>query len=146
MRVAIGSDHAGYDYKKMLTSYLMDLGYDVFDAGTYSKESCDYPDIAVALSEKVTSGDCDRGILICGTGIGMGIAANKVKGIRAACASEHFSVKYSRLHNDANVLCIGARVIGEGTAAELCELFLKTDYEGGRHNKRVDILKKIENK
>ena len=146
MKLMIGSDHGGFELKEEVKKYLESLGHEVIDVGTYTPDSCDYPDIAKAGCEKITSGECERGILICGTGIGMSIAANKIKGIRAACCSDHFSAKYTRLHNDANVLCMGARVIGPGLALELTDLFINTEFEGGRHQRRVDLITKLEEK
>lgn len=107
-------------------------------------DPCDYPDMAEAVAEKITSGECEKGILLCGTGIGMSMAANKIKGIRAAVCSDEFSAKYTRLHNDANILCMGARVIGAGLAAELVDIFLNTGFEGGRHQRRVDKITALE--
>lgn len=143
--IAIGCDHAAYDMKLSIIEMLKEKGYEVADMGC-NGESCDYPDIAEAVGKEITEGRCEKGILICGTGVGMSIAANKIKGIRAALCSEHFSVKYTRLHNDSNVLCMGARTIGSGLASELVELFLKTEFEGGRHQRRVDKINAIENK
>lgn len=143
--IAIGCDHAGYDLKKEVAEYLQKNNIDIIDCGC-DGQSCDYPDIAVAVCEKITSGQAEKGILICGTGIGMSIAANKIDGIRAAVCSEHFSAKYTRLHNDANVLCMGARVIGPGIASELAELFIRTEFEGDRHKRRIDLITKLENK
>ena len=108
--------------------------------------SVDYPDIAKKVCESIIKGETERGILVCGTGIGMSIAANKYKGIRAAACSEHFSAKYTRLHNNSNILCLGGRVIGVGTAIELAELFVNTEFEGGRHQNRIDKIAEIENK
>jgi len=143
--IAIGCDHAGYDLKKEVAEYLKKNNIEIIDCGC-DGQSCDYPDIAEAVCEKITSGQADKGILICGTGIGMSIAANKIDGIRSAVCSEHFSVKYTRLHNDANVLCMGARVIGPGIAVELADLFISTEFEGGRHQRRLDLIIKLENK
>ena len=143
--IAIGCDHAGYDLKKEVAEYLKKNNIEIIDCGC-DGQSCDYPDIAEAVCEKITSGQADKGILICGTGIGMSIAANKIDGIRSAVCSEHFSVKYTRLHNDANVLCMGARVIGPGIAVELADLFIGTEFEGGRHQRRLDLIIKLENK
>ena len=143
--IAIGCDHAGYDLKREVAEYLKKNNIEIIDCGC-DGQSCDYPDIAEAVCEKITSGQADKGILICGTGIGMSIAANKIDGIRAAVCSEHFSVKYTRLHNDANVLCMGARVIGPGIAVELADLFISTEFEGGRHQRRLDLIIKLENK
>ena len=143
--IAIGCDHAGFALKGKLMRYLGERGFRLKDMGTYSEESCDYPDIALALGRAVVSGECARGILICGTGIGMSIAANKIAGIRAACCSDTYSARFTRLHNDANVLCIGARVVGEGLAADLAEILLTTPFEkSGNHPRRVAKLSDIE--
>lgn len=142
--LAIGSDHGGYALKEEIKKYLDSKGIAYEDFGTLTGESCDYPDIAQAACKAITSGRCERGILICGTGIGISMAANKVKGIRAACCSDYFSAKYTRLHNDANVLCMGGRVVGPGLATELVEVFLNTAFEGGRHQRRIDKISAIE--
>lgn len=142
--IVIGCDHAGYELKSEVIGYLTEKGYDILDIGC-GGESVDYPVIANKTCENIINGKCDKGILICGTGIGMSIAANKIKGIRAAHCSEHYSAKYTRLHNDANVLCIGARIIGSGLALELVDVFLNTEFEGGRHQRRVDLITDIEN-
>lgn len=144
MKIAVGCDHGGLKHKNAIKEHLEKRGYEVCDFGIYEEKSVDYPDIAVKVCESIVSGECERGILVCGTGIGMSIAANKVKGIRAAACSEHFSAKYTRLHNDSNVLCLGGRVIGVGTALELADLFVKTEFEGGRHQTRVDKIMAIE--
>ena len=145
-KIVIASDHAGYPLKTALVNLLKGGGYEVIDCGTDSEESCDYPDYAEKLCKVINDGAAPLGILCCGTGVGMSIAANKVKGIRAACCSDNFSVKYTRLHNDANVLCLGARVVGEGLAWELVKTFTETEYEGGRHARRVAMIHDIENK
>ncbi|MCI5538368.1 MAG: ribose 5-phosphate isomerase B [Oscillospiraceae bacterium] len=145
MKIAIGSDHAGFELKEEIRKYLEDKGYEYVDCGVYNTDSADYPVQAKLTCDKIISGECDRGILCCGTGIGISIAANKVKGIRAACCSDYFSAKYTRLHNDANVLCMGNRVIGKGEALELVEVFLNTEFEGGRHQRRVDLITALEN-
>ena len=145
MKIALGCDHGGFSHKNAIYEYLQKNGYDVIDFGIYEEKAVDYPDIAQKVCRSIQSGECDRGILICGTGIGMSLAANKFKGIRAAACSEHFSAKYTRLHNDANILCLGGRVIGIGTALELTDLFVKTDFEGGRHQNRVNKITEIEN-
>ena len=142
--IAIGCDHAGFELKNALIEALSEQGFEFKDMGC-NGERCDYPVIAEAVCGEVTSGRCDKGILICGTGIGMSIAANKIKGIRAALCSDCFSTKYTRLHNDANCLCMGARVIGEGTALELVDVFINTKFEGGRHQTRIDQIMAIEN-
>lgn len=137
MRIALGSDHAGFAMKESLRSHLTEGGHEVVDLGTHSSESCDYPDIAHALSTRVREGGAELGILVCGTGVGMSIAANKNAGVRAVVCSEPLSARMSREHNDANVLCVGARVVGEGTAIEMVEAFLGAKFEGGRHARRV---------
>ena len=145
MKVAIGCDHGGLEHKNAIVAHLKERGFEVKDSGIYENHSVDYPDIAVKVCADITSGECERGILVCGTGIGMSLAANKVKGIRAAAVSEHFSAKYTRLHNNSNVLCLGGRVIGVGTALELVDLFVDTEFEGGRHENRVNKVMAIEN-
>ena len=144
MKIAIGADAAGFAMKAALIAHLTQQGYEVKDFGTYNEESCDYPLMAKGPCQAVQNGDDQFGILVCGTGIGMSMAANKHKGIRAAVCSEHFSARYTRLHNDANVICLGARVIGDALAMELVELFLTTEFEGGRHGRRVDQMSEIE--
>ncbi|EGC04822.1 ribose 5-phosphate isomerase B [Ruminococcus albus] len=145
MKIAIGCDHAGPELKAEVLQYLDEKGIEYVDLGVQKGEKCDYPDKAKEVCEKVTSGECDCAVLFCGTGIGMSMAANKVKGIRAACCSDYFSAKFTRAHNDANVLCIGARVVGAGLACELIQVFLDTPFEGGRHQRRVDKIHDIEN-
>ena len=142
--IAIGCDHGGYALKQEVMRHLDELGLAYKDFGTYSEESCDYPIYGEAVARAVAGGECERGILICGTGIGISIAANKVKGIRAACCSNYFGAKYTRLHNDANMLCLGERVIGPGLALELVDVFLDTPFEGGRHQRRIDQITAIE--
>ena len=146
MIIAIGCDHGGFEHKEAIKEHLISRGFEVKDFGIESVGSVDYPDIALPVAKAVAKSECDKGILICGTGIGMSLAANKVKGIRAAVCSEHFSAKYTRLHNDSNILCLGGRVIGIGTAIELVDLFVDTVFEGGRHQKRIDKITEIENK
>lgn len=140
LTVAIGADHAGFHYKEIIIDYLKARNIDYVDVGTYTPESCDYPVIARKVAEKVISGSVDRGILICGTGIGVSIAANKVHGVRAALCSDTYSARVSRAHNNANILCLGSRVIGEHLALDITDIWLKTGFEGGRHKKRVDII------
>ncbi|PQL19270.1 ribose 5-phosphate isomerase B [Veillonella denticariosi JCM 15641] len=144
MKVAVGCDHGGLHLKEEIKELLSDLGHDVKDFGTYTSESCDYPDIAVPVANAVVSGEMDRGILICGTGIGIGIAANKIKGVRAALCHDSFSAKYSRAHNDANILTMGERVIGPGLAKDIVIIWMATDFEGGRHERRVEKIKALE--
>ena len=144
MKLMIGSDHGGFELKQEVIKHLEELGHEVTDVGCYDPSSCDYPDIAKSGCEKITSGECERGILICGTGIGISMAANKIKGIRAACCSDTYSAKYTRLHNDANVLCFGGRVVGGGLACELVDAYLSVEFEGGRHQRRVDKIMALE--
>ncbi|MBE6754915.1 MAG: ribose 5-phosphate isomerase B [Ruminococcaceae bacterium] len=143
--VAIGCDHGGYELKKEIIAHLTKNGVEFKDFGTYDGNSVDYPDIAKLVCKSILSGECENGILVCGTGIGISIAANKHKGIRAAVCSDEFSAKFTRLHNDANVLCLGGRVVGPGLACELVDIFLSTGFEGGRHALRVDKITAIEN-
>ena len=142
-KIVVGCDHAAYELKIKVVEYLKERGFDVTDVGTNSTESCDYPIFADALCKKIQSGECERGILICGTGIGMSIAANKHAGIRAACCSDVYSARLTREHNDANVLCFGARVVGEGTAFDLVDVFVDTEYIGGKHARRVAMLDEL---
>ena len=146
MKIAIGCDHGGFEHKNAIAEHLKERGFEVTDYGIYELKSVDYPEIAEKLCESIVGGENELGILVCGTGIGMSIAANKVKGIRAAACSEHFSAKYTRLHNNSNVLCLVGIVIGVGTAIELVDLFVDTQFEGGRHQARVDKITAIENK
>ena len=141
MKVAVGCDHGGLDLKYIVISVLKDLGHEIDDQGCNSSESVDYPNFAKAISSLVRNGECERGILICGTGIGMSMAANRIPGIRAALCHEMFSARMSREHNDANVLCLGARVIGQGLAAETVRTWMTTDFAGGRHQRRIDMFK-----
>ncbi len=142
--IAIGCDHGGLTLKNTVLDHLRERGEEVKDFGVTTPDAVDYPDIAKPVAEAVASGECRCGILICGTGIGMSMAANKVRGVRAAVCAEHFSARFTRLHNDANVLCLGARVIGPGLALELVDLFLDTPFEGGRHAARVAKIAAIE--
>lgn len=143
--IALGSDHAGFPLKEEIKQYLESKGIEYKDYGCYSPERYDYPVAAKKACDGVIAGECDKAILCCGTGIGISMAANKVKGIRAACCSDYFSAKYTRAHNDANCLCMGARVVGVGLALELVEVFLNTEFEGGRHQDRVELITSIEN-
>jgi len=138
--VALGADHAGFPLKEDLKTWLIGRGYDVVDLGTQSAESVDYPDFAVGVGSAVTAGKADRGILVCGTGIGMAMAANKLPGVRAATCSDAFTARMSREHNDANVLALGARITSREAAIEILELWLDTDFAGGRHARRVDKI------
>ena len=143
--IALGADHGGYLLKEEIKKHLEKKGIDYIDFGTYSSDSVDYAKIAYKTCKSVTSGECEKAILCCGTGIGISMAANKVKGIRAARCSDWFSAKYTRLHNDANALCLGGRVVGAGLALEMVDVFLSTEFEGGRHQRRVDQITAIEN-
>lgn len=144
--IAIGSDHGGYLLKEELKKHLEEKGIEFKDFGTDSAASCDYPVYAEKVCRAIQSGECKKGILICGTGIGMSMCANKCKGIRAALCGDHFSAEFTRKHNDANVLCMGARTIGPGVALQLADIFLTTEFEGGRHEKRVSMMMELENK
>lgn len=143
--LVLASDHAGFPLKEEIKAYLDEKGIEYIDCGTDSAASVDYAKFAQTACLKVTGGEADMAILCCGTGIGISMAANKVKGIRAACCSDYFSAKFTRMHNDANVLCMGARVIGAGLACELVDVFINTEFEGGRHQRRVDQITAIEN-
>ncbi|MBR3403315.1 MAG: ribose 5-phosphate isomerase B [Parasporobacterium sp.] len=139
--IAVGCDHAGYELKNELIRHLKDRGFEVEDLGTYSTESCDYPDYAKKVCEEVVSGRAEKGLLVCGTGIGMSMAANKVRGIRAAVLSDEFSAQATREHNDANVLCLGARVLDTDRAVKLLDIFLDTPFsEGANHIRRIGKL------
>lgn len=142
MKLVIGNDHAGVEFKKKLVKALEEKGHEVINVGTDSLESVDYPDIAVLVGEKVLDGEAKFGILICGTGIGISIAANKIKGIRAALVHNEFTAKLARLHNDANVIALGARVIGDELGLACVETFINTEFEGGRHARRVGKIEK----
>lgn len=139
--IAIGSDHGGFELKEKLMEHLSERGLEYKDFGTYSSASCDYPVYAKAVANAVASGECDRGIIICGTGIGVSITANKVRGIRAALCGDCFSAEATRQHNDANVLCMGARVVGEGLALKIADTFLETPFSNDeRHIRRISMI------
>ncbi len=144
MNIAIGSDHAGFGLKEDLLTLLKDLSFDIIDCGTSSTDSVDYPDFGEKVSRLVSEGGVDRGILICGTGIGMSMVANKFPNVRASLCNDLFSARMSRLHNDANVLVLGGRVIGKDLASEITKTWLNTPFEGERHLRRLDKIKKIE--
>ena len=137
MKIALGADHGGYDLKQKIVQLLRDLGHEVTDTGCFSRDSVDYPDYAEHVVALVSDGRCERGILLCGTGIGMAIAANRNRKIRAANCHDDYTARMSREHNDANVLCLGARVIGEGVAADLVKVWLATPFSVGRHQSRI---------
>lgn len=144
MKIALGNDHAGLELKKEILNHLQSKGVDIEDFGTYTTESCDYPDFAEKVAKAVVSKECDFGILVCGTGIGISIAANKVSGARAALCGDTFSAHACREHNNANILALGARVVGVGLALDIVDIFLESEFEGGRHSKRVDKIMQIE--
>ena len=144
MRIAIGSDHRGYEVKRRIVSLLQQLGHEVQDVGTGSTDSVDYPDFAFQVAQAVSDGRVERGILICGTGIGMCIAANKVHGVRAAPCHDSITAEMSRRHNDANVLCLSADLLGEELMERMVRLFLESEFEGGRHARRVEKIVRFE--
>ncbi len=140
MKIAIGSDHGGFELKQLVMDVLRTMGHEVVNEGCLSTESVDYPDFAAKVCELVRSGQCDRGILICGTGIGMSIAANRYRDIRAALCHEPYSASKSREHNNANVLCLGGRVVGPELALDIVRVWVQTEFAGGRHQRRLDKL------
>ena len=142
--LVIGCDHGGYELKESVKKHLEERGIAYIDCGC-NGESCDYPVIAKEVCSHIVSGECERGLLFCGTGIGISMAANKVKGIRAAVCSDYFSAKFTKAHNNTNVLCMGGRVVGPGLANELVDVFLDTEFEGGRHQRRIDMLTELDN-
>ena len=144
MKIAVGSDHGGIHLKNHIREYLTAKGIEVLDCGTYTEESTDYPDYAAKVCQAINTGEAERGILVCGTGIGIGIAANKISGIRAALCHDTFSAHACREHNDANILTMGERVIGPGLANDIVAIFMKTEFEGGRHARRVEKIKTLE--
>lgn len=146
MKIAVACDHGGLNLKKAVIDYLVKNGYEYKDFGTYTADSCDYPDFALPAAEAVASGEYDRGVLICSTGIGVSIAANKVPKIRCAHCHDAYCARFTRLHNDANVLAMGEKVVGLGYALQILETFLTTEFEGGRHQRRVDKITAIEKK
>lgn len=139
--IAIGCDHGGYDLKKTILKHFDETDVEYLDCGCFDKESCDYPDFGRAVAHAVKSGDCEKGIVICTTGIGISIAANRIKGIRAALCSDCYSAKMTRLHNDANILAIGSHVIGSGLALDIVDMFMNTEFSGEeRHQRRIDLI------
>ena len=142
--LAIGCDHGGFELKNHIIAYLKEQGIEIKDFGTYDENSVDYPDIAKKVCQSITSGECERGILVCGTGIGMSIAANKVKGIRAAMCTDVYSAKMTKQHNNTNVLCLGGRVTGRELAFMICDTWLNEEFMGGRHQNRIDKITAIE--
>lgn len=146
MKIAIGCDHGGFGLKNEIINFLKSEKYEVKDFGAYSTDSCDYPDFALPVAEAVAAKEYEFGILICGTGIGIGIAANKVPGIRAALCSDTFSAHATREHNNANILTMGERVVGPGLALDIVKTFITSEFQGGRHQNRIDKISEIENK
>lgn len=146
MRLAIGSDHAGYTLKEAIKKHLKEKSFEYIDYGTDSEQSVDYPLYAQKVAEAVVAKEADLGIIVCGTGIGVSIAANKVPGIRAAVCSDCFSAEACRQHNNANIITLGSRVVGEGLAIKIIDTFLNSKYEAGRHQKRIDLIEAIEKK
>lgn len=144
MKVAVGADHAGYPLKQHLTGFLERQGCEVEDLGAFSEDSVDYPAFAAAVAEAVAAGSAERGLLVCGTGIGVAIAANKIDGVRAANCNDLFAARMSRAHNDVNVLTVGGRVVGTTLAEEIVRTFLETPFEGGRHAHRLDNITALE--
>ena len=146
MKIALACDHGGLNLKNAVIEYLKENGYDFVDYGTNSTDSCDYPDFALPAAESVAEKKCDRGIIICSTGIGVSIVANKVPGVRCAHCHDSYCAEFTRRHNDANVLAMGEKVVGTGYALKIVETFLNTQFEGGRHQRRVDKITEIEKK
>lgn len=146
MKIAVACDHGALNLKNAIIAYLTENGYEYEDFGTYTTDSCDYPDYALPAAEAVASGKCDKGIVVCSTGIGVSIVANKVPGVRCAHCHDAYCAKFTRLHNDANMLAMGEKVVGIGYALQIVETFLTTEFEGGRHVRRVDKISAIEKK
>ncbi|MDM8200694.1 ribose 5-phosphate isomerase B [Allofournierella massiliensis] len=144
--VALAADHGGYELKEAIRKHLDEISVAYKDFGSYTGEACDYPDMAEAACRAVVAGECDKALLFCGTGVGISMSANKIRGIRACCCSDAFSAEYTRRHNDANALCMGGRVVGPGLGVYLVDLFLNTPFEGGRHQRRIDKMMALEAK
>jgi ribose 5-phosphate isomerase B len=144
MRIAVGSDHRGFHVRRRIISFLRERKHEVIDVGTETEESVDYPDIAVKVAQQVAAGETERGILICGTGLGMSIAANKIPGVRAATVHDDVTAELSRSHNDTNILCLSADLLGERLIHHIVDIWLKTEFEGGRHSRRVNKIREIE--
>lgn len=144
MRIALGSDHAGFDLRQAIAQYLSAAGHDVRDLGCASATSVDYPDFAIAVGKAVAAGEAEVGVLVCGTGVGMSMTANRIAGVRAALCTNEYTARMARAHNNANVLCIGQRVVGEGTALALVDAFVQSEFEGGRHERRVAKITALE--
>ena len=146
MKIALGSDHAGFELKEDLLDYLAELKIDALDLGAYSQEAVDYPEVAGEVAGKVSRGEVEKGLLICGAGIGMSIAANRFPGVRAALCHDSFTARVSREHNNANILVLGGRMIGKGLAREILKIWLETEFQGGRHQRRLDKITALEEK
>jgi ribose 5-phosphate isomerase B len=146
MRIAIGADHGGYELKQQIAEFLIAQGYEINDLGTHSLESVDYPDFAELVARAVARDEAERGVVICGTGIGVSMSANKVRGIRAALCTDCYMARMAREHNDAQVLCLGARVLGVGSALEIVQVFLSNEFQGGRHARRVGKINALDEK
>ena len=144
--IALAADHGGFELKEAVKAHLKELGLEYIDFGTHSTDSVDYPDMAVPACDAVVSGECSKALLFCGTGVGISLAANKVKGIRACVCSEPYTAKLSRVHNNSNVLAFGARVVGSELAKMITEAWLDAEFEGGRHERRVNMIMEIENR
>jgi len=144
MKIAIGSDHRGFDAKERIKAVVQELGIEVIDHGTDSRSSCDYPELAFAVARQVTNSQVDYGILFCGSGLGMSIVANKVAGVRAALCHDELTAQLSRRHNDANILCLPADLVGDALMQSMVRTWLKTEFEGGRHKRRVEIIEAYE--
>ena len=145
MKIAMGADHGGYSLKEVVKKHLVEAGHEVLDLGTHDTESCNYPVYAEKVAYAVADKDADLGVLICGTGIGMSIAANKIKGIRAAAVSDCFTAQATREHNDSNIICLGERIVGPGLAMRIVDTWLEASFQGGRHQTRVDMICDLEN-
>ena len=144
MKIALGSDHAGFELKEDLRSFLGERQVEILDLGTFSEAPVDYPDVAIKVAEEVSRGEVERGLLICGTGIGMSMVANRFAGVRAALCHDVYTARMSREHNNANILALGGRVIGKGLAREILKVWLETEFQGGRHEKRLNKISALE--
>ncbi len=144
MKIVVGSDHGGLELKKVISEHLRTLGHEIHDVGTDSSESCDYPIYGEKAAREVMTGNYDFGIVVCGTGIGISLAANKVKGIRCAVVGDCFSARMAKEHNNANMIALGARVVGQGLALKMVDSYLEAEFEGGRHQRRIDLISEIE--
>ena len=146
MRIAVGADQGGYELKQPIVDFLVDQGHEVSDLGIHRLESVDYPDVAETVARAVAAGEADRGIVICGTGIGVSLAANKMRGIRAALCTDCYMARMAREHNDAQILCLGGRVVGQGLALDIVQAFLTSEFQGGRHARRVNKIMALQGK